>query len=268
MSYQVGPSGRLYTLSFIAGGGKEPPKIRVHIFRPCVEHFSRLLEMRDISEKMREWNFGQYEPNLTQGFGFDGALLPAGDDGEYLFLDAPLAEVSATRLAVSLSFLFHTFRWGARDAQSDSARLQLIELESRVVHNEGMQVAPIGGYASPALARWVETQCADSNYVFVPKVAEAIYLACKALGIFSLQRNDDLSNPFSPCDCWIGKKKGFSLDTVGNTCSVGTPDWEYRKTGDGCGIDCHNIDAVVGQVSLYAGLAALLTLAARDIDPK
>ncbi len=215
---------------------------------------------------MRAWRFKRYENDLTKGFGFDGALQSAGIGGEYLLLDASITQRSATRLAVSLSLLLRTLRWMVDPVLVDHSRLQLMELEGHVRPGEYLQAAPIGGYASFALADWVERTYAVS--VYVPEVAEAVWLACRALGVSHLRRQEGMPNPFDPCQCRIGRRGSFFLDTVGNACSVDAVDWEHRREGQGYEIAPHNTDSAAQQFSLYAGLAMLLTLAARDIDPR
>lgn len=259
---------RWYALSFKQG---RPPAIEVAVWEPYIDRLCELFRKhRGITHLMETWGFESFEPNLRQGFGFNGAMRTTRIRSGYVRLKAPLIHAEYAT-AVSFGVLLGTLSWlhahaedlFVKEPAGDPDRLQLMTLECGVVKERSMHAAPLGGWVSPAFADWVDRIHTERSRI--PVIEEAMWRAWNAISAYRV-RKERGPNPFMGFSSRFGENGSFFLSCLGNACDISTTEWWEREAGMGHELGCHNLDSPIQQLSLLAGLAALHDIADNEID--
>ncbi|HUQ30429.1 MAG TPA: hypothetical protein VM103_02820, partial [Candidatus Paceibacterota bacterium] len=247
-------TGRIYGLSFHSSstaGGKTIPEILVTV------SFARIanLEMR---ERLRQ--LGKEDPLFTKC----GSYHEEKETGHYRFtLSARHLETSAEVMGVLVRMLqTPLFEKYQREEPADS--LQLLSV----------LVAPqwLGGYIYPTLRHWLtrtgmeadKKRVAHQYAGMLPvEIETAMQLTWRTIASKELKRYR------TDCRASIREDGRFLLGCYGNACDVAIyPDGDDGATADYVLSEyaCHNLDFAAQQLTLFTGIAALHTVADRELQ--
>ena len=241
--------GRWYTLSY-----REfpEPALLVHILKQNLDKLS------DIAERMRESGSYDGEVDMWRGFGPGFLLAAEGGKGEYLTLAAKPTVSNRREVATALSTLFHALDILRCVPECDGhVGLQEQLLVVRTVVGE---YAHLSGHASASFARWLfHARTQDSLRI---PVIHAMWQMRNQ--VRQSKTSEELGGPhrYMHADC-ISWAQGCVLEEYGATLYVGSHTLD--DTG-GYEMACHNVDSVVHQLPLLAGLCVLYEYAARALD--
>lgn len=249
---------RWYYVSFEMSG--KIPSIVVGIYDKNIDELNGFLS-RPIGSDLF------FERDLSRGFGNDSVLKAEGSKDGYLRLRA-LCDMKQSRsrnVSEAFSELFSVLSFAAftnemRNMRYDEANEQLLCVRMGLSH-----YAPIGGETSVVLTKWVQQKPVAE--LASRSITDAVRATWNGYSEFKSR-----SGGMSHMDIGLllnDKMKaegGFVLQTIGNACDISPHDWWERMEGHGHELVPHNVDHPMQQLSLLAGLAALVDLARKDID--
>lgn len=131
------------------------PAVLVHLGREAARALS--VKMSGANKRahaeMQVLKFSRFEPNLMNGFGYDGALGPAKQTGDWVILPVELKKETCTIAVVaSLALIFDTFDAFPEARISVGRGKQIFSIITGVNATGG---AFFGGEASAEFAMWV-----------------------------------------------------------------------------------------------------------------
>ncbi len=201
----------------------------------------------------REWGFGpvisQIERNNSDWITFRSSMPKS--EGEYKMDWDKLRALSAT-LAIFFDYLN-----GVEPADSNIPHLATIRLSlrSRSTHMHG---APISVRVEPALARWAQNNTNTKNEGAVLKTMKEAYYRMTGE---KKRKYEDLDFRVN-----INPPRKILLDCPGDACGLGFNYGTSIEKGPDASYDLtpHNTDSPIQQITLLAGVAKIVSIAAKD----
>ena len=229
--------------------------------------------------------FGRFEPDVTKGFGFDGAFVTVpSKDTEWITLRGCVptmvtgkktcADCRGTGVHRLLKWTCircdgtgqeRVMSWQALDAfsascvvlfgcplllfrgQSSAPKPQLLTI--RCILQSGMHGASMGGYMSTALIQWCKTL--ENGALGQPT---------RAMQVASRRLFERVGKPELQEIVFSVHNGTIRAACLGNATEI-HPEWPKEQVHEGYAFTSHNVDNAWQQVTFLAGLAALHDLA-------
>lgn len=159
---------RWYGLSYRPSTRTSPPTIVFLIRSGCAEVIERGIgNVLLYNEHAEKYGSLLFERDIRKGFGFDGVMRCKGEENGYLQLAMPLERTRAVALytsSYSLLFAGLNYAPGVR-ADSDNARVQLLELKAYYNPERDMAAAPMDGEAGSEAFAFAQSPRSDARRV-------------------------------------------------------------------------------------------------------
>lgn len=261
-----------------------PPAIVFRMHEDFIANLNVDLEHTPFVESYKkDFKFQQFSGDFNQDIGFEGAFKHIGEkDGfiEFLIeiprikketneicsrcngsgrdedLDMDCLSCSGTGKAyimdwqkanaISASFtLFTELLTYCHKIDTSAISSQLLTIATAT--GQSVHGGSMSGEVSIPLTEWLNSL---GNHAEIPEVVQVMEIAYNQM--FGLQDFDEYSFHFR-----IEKNGKFILDCPGDACGLHPSDWN-TKEGEGSKFSCHNVDNSAQQLTLIAGLCALL----------